>query len=64
MLSPFDNPIVDRARAHLLVDLHCRIEAYTPRAKRRYGCYAMPVVVGTGSSRGSISELRPAVPAC
>jgi hypothetical protein len=46
MLSPFDNLIADRARAELLFDLAYRIEIYVPRAARRYGYYAMPVLHG------------------
>jgi hypothetical protein len=46
MLSPFDNLIADRARAHGLFDLHYRVEIYVPKPQRRYGYYAMPVLVG------------------
>jgi len=46
MLSPFDNLIADRARAHGLFDLHFRIEIYVPKAQRRYGYYTMPVLDG------------------
>jgi uncharacterized protein len=46
MLSPFDNLIADRARAELLFDLPYRMEIYVPKAERRYGYYAMPVLDG------------------
>ena len=46
MLSPFDNLIADRARAHLLFDLHYRIEIYVPKDQRRFGYYSMPVLDG------------------
>jgi len=46
MLSPFDNLIADRARSELLFDLPYRMEIYVPKAERRYGYYAMPVLDG------------------
>jgi uncharacterized protein len=46
MLSPFDNLIADRKRASALFDLEYRIEIYTPKDKRRYGYFAMPVLDG------------------
>ncbi|HET7928506.1 MAG TPA: crosslink repair DNA glycosylase YcaQ family protein [Actinomycetota bacterium] len=46
MLSPFDNLIADRSRSELLFDLPYRMEIYVPKAERRYGYYAMPVLDG------------------
>ncbi|MGH2634611.1 MAG: winged helix-turn-helix domain-containing protein [Actinomycetota bacterium] len=44
LLSPFDNLIHDRKRAHELFGLDYRMEIYVPKAKRRFGYYAMPVL--------------------
>ena len=46
MLSPFDNLIADRKRARALLDLDYRIEIYTPKEKRRYGYYTLPILHG------------------
>jgi uncharacterized protein YcaQ len=43
-LSPFDNLIADRKRTELLWNFFYRIEIYTPKAKRKYGYYALPIL--------------------
>jgi uncharacterized protein len=54
LLAPFDPVVFDRARFELLWGWIYRFEAYTPRAKRIRGYYAMPVlwrdrVIGWGN---------------
>src|SRR5262245_51668264 len=46
LLSPFDNLIHDRKRSVQLFDLDYRMEIYVPKANRRYGYYAMPLLDG------------------
>ncbi len=45
-LSPFDRLIYDRERAVDLFAFRYRTDIYTPKAKRQYGSYAMPILLG------------------
>lgn len=47
MLSPFDSLIWFRDRVERLFGLRHRLEAYTPKDKRVYGYFAMPVLGGS-----------------
>ena len=47
LLSPFDSLIWYRERLERLFGLRHRLEAYTPKEKRVYGYFAMPVLAGT-----------------
>ena len=46
LLSPFDNLICDRDRTELLWNFLYRAEFYTPKEKRVYGFYALPILHG------------------
>ena len=46
ILTPFDPVVWFRERAARLFDFEYRIEIYTPAARRRYGYYSLPIVVG------------------
>lgn len=46
LLTPFDPLCWFRPRAERLFNFHYRIEIYTPKHKRQYGYYCLPLMVG------------------
>jgi uncharacterized protein YcaQ len=46
ILSPFDPLVIQRKRTQLFFDYEHRFEAYVPKEKRRFGYFALPVLVG------------------
>ncbi|MDB1089462.1 crosslink repair DNA glycosylase YcaQ family protein [Streptomyces sp. ACA25] len=57
LLSPFDSLIWDRARTERIFGMSHRLEAYTPRARRRFGYFAMPLLSG-GRLLGRVDPAR------
>ncbi len=46
LLSPFDPLVIQRRRLQLFFDYGHRFEAYVPKARRVFGYFALPVLVG------------------
>lgn len=45
ILSPFDPLVCNRKRFHFFFDHDYRFEAYVPKSKRKYGYFALPVII-------------------
>jgi len=46
LLSPFDNSIIHRDRIRQIFDFDFRLECYTPKEKRQYGYFCLPILYG------------------
>ncbi|MEN7550497.1 crosslink repair DNA glycosylase YcaQ family protein [Rapidithrix thailandica] len=46
LLSPFDNSVIHRERLEQLFGFDFRLECYTPKPKRQYGYFCLPILFG------------------
>jgi uncharacterized protein len=46
ILSPFDNSIIHRDRVKHFFDFDYKVECYTPKEKRQYGYFCLPILFG------------------
>jgi uncharacterized protein YcaQ len=46
LLSPFDRLVADRRRVQEIFEYDYQLEMYKPAARRRWGYYALPILVG------------------
>jgi uncharacterized protein YcaQ len=46
ILSPFDNLVIRRGWLKTYFDFGYKLEAYTPKAKRKYGYFSLPILWG------------------
>ncbi|CAI8770953.1 winged helix-turn-helix domain-containing protein [Chryseobacterium sp. IT-36CA2] len=46
LLSPFDNAVIHRDRIKQVFDFDFRLECYTPKEKRQYGYFCLPILFG------------------
>jgi len=44
LLSPFDNAIIHRDRVRQIFDFDYKLECYTPKGKRKFGYFCLPVL--------------------
>ncbi len=44
LLSPFDNAVIHRDRLQQLFEFDYRLECYTPKEKRRFGYFCLPIL--------------------